>query len=151
MKIDYKNNNIVVFIKKDNTDFKDYDKLEDYFINLFTKLKKITNKDMSGLYLLNVYIDKYYGSVVEIIEEDDPYTYYLDDQIDMKVNIINIDFLYEIDYYDINKDIFDIYKCKNKIYIKPKKQISNKEFINLIENSRIIYDTKNIFLTSKKV
>ena len=154
MKIEQINDKIIIYLKKeqiDNINFKDIDELEDYFKNLFLKLNRIVDIDINGFYLLNIYLDDYYGAALEIIKEEDTYTFYLDGQIDMRINIIKTDFLYEIDNYNIDRSKFDIYLYENKIYIKLKEQIAKKEMFTLLENSKFIYDSENIIIKGKKL
>lgn len=153
MKINCRNNILIIFLKKEqikNIDFKDIDSLEDYFMNLFVRLKKIIDIDMFGFYLLNIYLDKYYGAVIEIKKGDSEY-YYFDNQIDMRINVIDTDFLYERDSYDIDRSKYDVYLYKKKLYYKIKHDLNITEIMNLFENSNIIYDTENIILSSKKI
>ena len=152
MKLDIKDNEMVVYLKDEeikNIDFKDINKLEDYFRNLFIKLKKILKQDISGFYIINIYLDDYYGAVLEINKEESDYIFYLDNQIEMKINIIETDFLYETE--DIFNNKCEYYLYKNKIYLKLKEKLDLKQMLYLIEHSKIIYDTENILLSSKKI
>ena len=154
MKIEQTNDKIILYLKREqinDINFKDIDELEDYFKNLFLKLKRTVDLDINGFYLLNIYLDDYYGAALEIIKEDDSYTFYLDGQIDMRINIIKTDFLYEVDNYNIDKSKFDIYLYENKVYIKLKEQIKQKEMFTLLENSKFIYDSENIIIKGKKL
>ena len=94
---------IVVFLMEFS--YKD-ENLEDEFKNLLDKLNKVYNIDIKGSYKINLYKDKIYGAVLEIIKDSDYYDYF--NAIDLTINIIDSHFLYEInDYiYNLNSDIY---------------------------------------------
>lgn len=150
MKLIFKDNKIIVFLnKKLNLD---KTKLENYFKRLFLKIKDRYNLKLSGYYNINVYLDDYYGSIIEIENEDlDYYNYF--NQVDMEIKLNKTTFLYEIDFDYINKEILEktiVYKVNNKLYFKVKdKNIVNK----IIECSKIIYNeqVKEIIKKSEKV
>ena len=140
MKVDVKNeNDLVVFLNNkciENIDFSDKNNFETYFRVLFLKLKNIYGISISGYYDINVYINKYFGVVLEIFREPlECFDYF--NSIDMKVNIIkNSEFLYQInDFSDKHK----IYFYKNNLYLKISKEISFVEFGKLLENSVLVY------------
>jgi len=141
-------NNIIVFLNKFNIkdiDFKNRENIEKHFRNIFLKLKHIYKLDIKGYYDIKIYIDKYYGAVLEIEQEDIEYIDYFDSQIDMRVNVISDnEFLYKIDdIFIINKKIFkdiDIYTFKNEYYIKIKNELDNYYMAYVLENSNLIYN-----------
>lgn len=150
MKLINKDNKIIVFLNK-KINFKQIN-LEKYFKNLFIKFKEDYYIELNGYYSINIYIDKFYGSVIEIENEDlDYYNYF--NQIDMEVKLNDNVFLYEIDYEYLNKSIINnsnIYKLKDKLYIQVKdNNILNKilEYSNIIYGEKIKYVLRN----SKKV
>ena len=150
MKLNFKDNKIIVFLNKP-IKLKEI-KSEDYFRKLFIDIKNKYNLKLNGYYKINVYVDKFFGRVIEIENQEiDYYDYF--NQIDMEIKVIISTFLYEINYEYINKDIIDktiIYKLKDKLYIK----ILDESVLNkIIEYSKIIYDerVKTILKTSKKV
>ena len=150
MKLINKDNKIIVFLNK-QINFKQIN-LEKYFKKLFIKFKNNYHMELYGYYNINIYIDKFYGSVIEIENEDlDYYNYF--NQIDMEVKLNENVFLYEIDYEYLNKNIINnsnIYKLKDKIYI----QIKDNNILNkILEYSNIIYGEKinYILRNSKKV
>ena len=122
MKLIVDNNKFIVFLNKDeNIDFDNKTKMEKYFKDLFSKIKNKYNVDISGYYNIDIYIDKYYGSIIEIEDEQlDYYTYF--NQIDMEINVLkNSLFLYEIGYEFLDKKILDkviCYKINDKIYLQ---------------------------------
>ena len=150
MKLISKDNKIIVFLYK-RINFKQIN-LENYFKKLFIKFKEDYHIELNGYYSINIYIDKFYGSVIEIENEDlDYYNYF--NQIDMEVKLNDNVFLYEIDYEYLNKSIINnsnIYKIKDKLYIQVKdNNILNKilEYSNIIYGEKIKYVLRN----SKKV
>ena len=108
---------IVVFLMEFS--YKD-ENLEDEFKNLLDKLNKVYNIDIKGSYKINLYKDKIYGAVLEIIKDSDYYDYF--NAIDLTINIIDSHFLYEINDYIYNLNS-DIYLYNNKIYV----DINNKK------------------------
>ena len=150
MKLISKDNKIIVFLYK-RINFKQIN-LENYFKKLFIKFKEDYHIELNGYYSINIYIDKFYGSVIEIENEDlDYYNYF--NQIDMEVKLNDNVFLYEIDYEYLNKSIINnsnIYKLKDKLYI----QVKDNNILNkILEYSNIIYGEKikYILRNSKKV
>lgn len=150
MKLISKDNKIIVFLYK-RINFKQIN-LENYFKKLFIKFKEDYHIELNGYYSINIYIDKFYGSVIEIENEDlDYYNYF--NRIDMEVKLNDNVFLYEIDYEYLNKSIINnsnIYKLKDKLYIQVKdNNILNKilEYSNIIYGEKIKYVLRN----SKKV
>lgn len=102
---------------------------------IVTKVLNDLNKYYNVLFIdnynLTLYINKYYGIILEI-DEDNNNTY--DDIIRVKLNVLNNSlFLYEVDdpldYMD-----YEIYYYDNNFYVNVKKLD-----INLIENSTLIY------------
>lgn len=150
MKLVFKDNKIIVFLNKNlNLDKKE---LENYFKKLFLGIKDKYNLKLNGYYNINVYIDNYYGSIIELENEELEYYNYFN-QIDMEIKVIKTPFLYEIDYEYLDKEILNktiIYKYNNKLYFK----ITDKTILNrIIECCKIIYGdkVKEIMKLSKKV
>mgnify|MGYP003306300593 CR=1 FL=1 len=140
-------NNIIVFLNKfniKNIDFSNRENIEKNFRNIFLKLKHIYKLDIKGYYDIKIYIDKYYGAVLEIEHDDIEYIDYFDSQIDMRVNVIkDNEFLYKIDDIFLNDRIInkiDIYNFKEEYYIKIKKELNNYDMAYILENSNLIYD-----------
>ena len=122
MKFVIDNNKFIVFLNK-KFDLDDKLKLEKYFKDLFYNLKNKYNMEVNGYYNINVYADKYYGTIIEMENEDlEYYTYF--NQIDMEINVFKNNFYYEIDYNFLNKDILN--KCLCYKYNDIIKDISKK-------------------------
>ena len=133
---------IVVFLMEFS--YKD-ENLEDEFKNLLDKLNKVYNIDIKGSYKINLYKDKIYGAVLEIIKDSDYYDYF--NAIDLTINIIDSHFLYEINDYIYNLNS-NIYLYNNKIYV----DINNKkDLYKVLEYSTIIYKENSIIKNGKKI
>ena len=133
---------IVVFLMEFS--YKD-ENLENEFKNLLDKLNKVYNIDIKGSYKINLYKDKIYGAVLEIIKDSDYYDYF--NAIDLTINIIDSHFLYEINDYIYNLNS-DIYLYNNKIYV----DINNKkDLYKVLEYSTIIYKENSIIKNGKKI
>ena len=133
---------IVVFLMEFS--YKD-ENLEDEFKNLLDKLNKVYNIDIKGSYKINLYKDKIYGAVLEIIKDSDYYDYF--NAIDLTINIIDSHFLYEINDYIYNLNS-DIYLYNNKIYV----DINNKkDLYKVLEYSTIIDKENSIIKNGKKI
>lgn len=157
MKLIVDNNKFIVFLNKDeNIDFDNKTKMEKYFKDLFSKIKNKYNVDISGYYNIDIYIDKYYGSIIEIEDEQlDYYTYF--NQIDMEINVLkNSLFLYEIGYEFLDKKILDkviCYKINDKIYLQIISDIDDLLLAKIIEYGHILYgkEVDKIVKQGKKV
>ena len=152
MTLKEKNNKYIIFLSKEeikNISFNEINKMEEYFIKLFTKIK---NKYLSfkyGFYKLNIYLDKYYGGVIEVKNINS--NFLLSDEVEMTINILDDNFLYLIDEYKLDKKYFDYYSYNNKLYARIKRELSRDKMYNLLENSEIIFNTQNLIASSKKI
>ena len=86
----YINNQII-----NNVDLDDKDSIKEYFKNIFIKLKNIFNIELNGFYLVKVY--KNINSIVIELENEELDYYDLYDEIDMKIELIETIFLYQIE------------------------------------------------------
>lgn len=136
--------NIIVFLSKSEKtiDFSSKDLLEDELKELFKKLSSCYDINISGYYNIVIYIDDYYGAILDINREDMDYALYDDDQIDMRILIKNTSFLYLIDDIFLDERDNTIYQYKGKYYLKLEKQLSLVEMGKLLEYSNIVYDNK---------
>ena len=147
MKLESKENILIIYLKKqliDTIDFTKKNELEKYFKELFLKLKEYYNIKINGYYNINVYIDEFYGVVLELQKEELDYYDYFDNQVDMHILTEEVQFLYLIeDYFIINElNISKLYYYKDKYYILPN---INTDYNYLLENSEVIYkNTKEI-------
>lgn len=133
-----------IYIKKDlidNIDFNNKEDLEKYLKKLFKTLKDKYNILIEGFYDITVYKDKYYGVVIHLEKEDLEYYNYFKNQIDMRIITIESEFLYLVD--DIPYNILDkinILVKDNEIYLKIKKDLTKLEMMQLLENSKVIFE-----------
>jgi hypothetical protein len=157
MKIKYYGSDIIIYLKKENMsqmDFNDIDKLEDYFKTLFSKLNQVIEIEFNGFYLLDIYLDKYYGSIIKIQKEEVEYFDYYN-QVEMKITIHDTEFLYQInDYFLPNKNIqskVTYYYYQQKFYLKINEELNSQEMFELLEMSEVIYQTDNILKYGKTI
>lgn len=131
MKIDYYKDKIVVYLigKKIKLEITN---IKELLIKVFDTLINDYNLKIENNYIINIHINKIYGIIVELINDDIDYK---EDSIYIKLNILNDKlFLYEIDdplkYLDS-----EIYFYNDKYYLNVK-----KIDIELLEYSTVIYD-----------
>lgn len=135
--------NFDIYIKRElinNIDFKDKVSLENYLKKMFKTLKDKYYIAIEGFYDITIYIDKYYGVVLHLEKDEMDYYEYFKNQVDMKLSIIDTEFIYKID--DIPFNILNkikIFSKNNNIYIKLKEQLTNLEMMNLLEYSEVTY------------
>lgn len=158
LKIDVINNKYIIYLNKfniNNIKLGKKDELEMSFKKLFKILKQNYNIDISGYYSINVFIDKYYGAIIEIIKEEFEYLDYFDsyDTVAMRIKKYELDFLYQVDDYFLVKDFLNklsVHTYNDNIYLKIIKKLSIKEFNQLLEMSEIIYNNQNKVKTISK-
>ena len=137
MKTIIKNDKIIVFL---NGQFIQTDNLDKYFRKLLLSLNKKYEIPLKGYYNINVYEDKNYGMVLELIYEDMEYYNYFD-QIDLNINIMaDNEFLYKIKYEfldNITNNGIVCYKYNNELYLQLKNQ---KNLFHILEFIEVVYD-----------
>ena len=133
-----------IYIKKkflNNLDFNNKDDLEKYLKKLFKTLKNKYDLTIEGFYDITVYIDDFYGVIFHLEKEDLDYYDYFKNQVDMRLITVNTEFLYLVD--DIPHDILSKVKVcvkDDNIYLKIRKELTEKEMMELTENSKIVFD-----------
>lgn len=139
-------NTINIYLKKENIEnvnLKDKLELEKYLKSLFKKLNEYYNLKIEGYYDIDIYIDKFYGVIMHMEKEEFDYYDYYSNQIDMRIVCHDSTFLYKVndipDYYDK----FNVKIKNNNIYLEIKDKLTNKEMMNLIENTEEIILNKN--------
>lgn len=129
--------------------------LESYFKNLFLKLKRYYDINISGYYNIDVYMDDNYGLVMKLSKEEIEYYDYFDNQIDMRIALKNNRFLYGVIDPFIMNDILnqniDIYLCKDKYYIDLIDNVDEKTMMKVIEFSDILFDDEVDNVRSSKL
>ena len=147
MKVEVISNGYIIYLNQFNLidiDFKNMNILEDSFKKLLKKLNNYYHIDINGYYNINVYIDSYYGAILQIEKESlDYYDYFESDTIAMRIKKIDADFLYEVEDFLFAKDFLNKFKLitkNNHIYLKIIDDLSYKEYLLLTEMSKIVYD-----------
>lgn len=118
---------------------KDQQEIEKYLMKIIDKLKTIYKLEIEGFYNINIYIDNYYGIMINFNKEKLGYYDYFNGQLELNINIKEVSFLYKIN--DIPKKLLNKIEVKqidNEIYIKIIKELNQKEFMNLIEHTEKI-------------
>jgi len=149
--------NMIIFLNRLyilDIDFKQPENIEKYFKNLLKKLSDYYDINISGYYEINVYIDKFYGVVLELEKQELEYYGYFDDEVDMQIIIHDKDFIYEIkDYFWIDDELkkkTKLYKYKSKLYLFINEKINDLELGKILEHSKIIYKLDNDLITRKQ-
>ena len=115
---------------------------------ILLKIKKIYNIKFEGYYIVNVYLDSYYGIVFEIIKED--LDYFFNDTVEMQINIMeDHGFLYQIEEIPSFKG--NIYEKDGKLYFELKEKLNFIEYGKLLEISTIVYDEEVIEIKKNKI
>lgn len=130
MKVEMLSNKIIVYLL-DNKIYNEYSDIEKTLVKVLDNLEKYYCIDFTNDYNLELYINKYYGMILELKENND---FIYDDIVNIKLNILrNVLFLYEVEdpleYMD-----YEIYYYEDKFYVNAK-----REDVNLIENSNLVY------------
>lgn len=130
MKVEMLSNTIIVYLL-DNKKYNDDSDIKKILINVFDNLEKYYNITFTSDYNLELYINRYYGMILEIKENED---FIYDDIVNLKLNILRDTlFLYEVDD-PLEYINYEIYYYNDKFYVNAK-----REDINLIENSNLVY------------
>lgn len=145
----------VIYLKKNtifDINYANENELKKMLKKLFIKLNDVYNIKVNGYYIIHVYIDRNYGTVLQIKREEIEYYDFFDNQVDMKIVLKRNPFLYKVeDFFDINLRKYKVYKYLNDFYLLPKKQLVYSELINLLEKSIIIYDSDKIIKNGIKI
>ena len=154
MKVAMENDLIILYLNKyyiKNIDFSNKEILQKYIKNLFIKLQKKYDLVFNGYYNLNLYVDKNYGVIIEIKQEELEYLDYFGPSLEVNTNVFEDSFLYEInDIDDFDKNFFMTYILKDHIYIKIKEEMPNIKMGMLLETViKIIYGKQRKRITQK--
>ena len=123
-------NTIIVYLL-DNKKYNEDSDIKKILINVFDNLEKYYNITFTSDYNLELYINKYYGMILEITENED---FIYDDIVNLKLNVLRDTlFLYEVDD-PLEYINYEIYYYNDKFYVNAK-----REDINLIEDSNLVY------------
>ena len=130
MKVEMLSNTIIVYLL-DNKKYNEDSDIKKILINVFDNLEKYYNITFTSDYNLELYINRYYGMILEITENED---FICDDIVNLKLNILRDTlFLYEVDD-PLEYINYEIYYYNDKFYVNAK-----REDIDLIENSNLVY------------
>ena len=130
MKVEMLSNTIIVYLL-DNNKYNEESDIKKILINVFDNLEKYYNITFTSDYNLELYINRYYGMILEIKENED---FIYDDIVNLKLNVLRDTlFLYEVDD-PLEYINYEIYYYNDKFYVNTK-----REDINLIENSNLVY------------
>ncbi len=146
MKLVVDSNKVILYLNRmyiQALDFKDKEETEKYMKFLLTKLASKYDMNFSGYYLVHIYIDMSYGVIIEVKKEELEYLDYFTNQIEMNTKIIHGSFLYEV--RNLDEEVFNkfyVYKIKEKLYLRIKKELSDFEMGRVLENATIIYGKK---------
>lgn len=145
----------VIYLKKNtifDINYANENELKKMLKKLFIKLNDVYNIKVNGYYIIHVYIDRNYGTVLQIKREEIEYYDFFDNQVDMKIVLKRNPFLYKVeDFFNINLRKYKVYRYLNDLYLLPKKQLVYSELINLLEKSIIIYDSDKIIKNGIKI
>ena len=130
MKVEMLSNTIIVYLL-DNKKYNEDSHIKKILINVFDNLEKYYNITFTSDYNLELYINRYYGMILEIKENED---FIYDDIVNLKLNVLRDTlFLYEVDD-PLEYINYEIYYYNDKFYVNAK-----REDINLMENSNLVY------------
>lgn len=130
MKVEILSNTIIVYLL-DNKKYNEDSDIKKILINVFDNLEKYYNITFTSDYNLELYINRYYGMILEIKENED---FIYDDIVNLKLNVLRDTlFLYEVDD-PLEYINYEIYYYNDKFYVNAK-----REDINLIEDSNLVY------------
>lgn len=130
MKVEMLSNTIIVYLL-DNKKYNEDSDIKKILINVFDNLEKYYNITFTSDYNLELYINRYYGMILEIKENED---FIYDDIVNLKLNVLRDTlFLYEVDD-PLEYINYEMYYYNDKFYVNAK-----REDINLIENSNLVY------------
>lgn len=144
---------IKLYLNELKIDFSDNIELENYFRKLFLKLKRMFNMSFTGLYDIDIYLDQNYGSVIELKKEELEYIDYYDNEIDMRIAVHDVTFLYEIhDIFEIDSKIVKtIYYYKDKFYLELNDLTNKLDQTKLMEMGNLTYQAEDILRYGKKI
>ena len=130
MKVEMLSNTIIVYLL-DNKKYNEDSDIKKMLIKVFDNLEKYYDITFTSDYNLDFYINRYYGMILEIKENED---FIYDDIVNLKLNVLRDTlFLYEVDD-PLEYINYEIYYYNDKFYVNAK-----REDINLIENSNLVY------------
>lgn len=143
MKIELIDGGYIIYLNKLNNNIasiNDCTKVENVFRKIFKRLQKYYQIKITGYYNIFIYLDKYYGAVLKIVQDDFDYYDSMDNDITMRIKKIPTEFWYEVDDYETFANIKHKLKYRKKdgnFYILIKKALTDSEYLNVLEMSKI--------------
>lgn len=115
---------------------KSKENINDYLKMLILRLKRNYKIDIFGFYKVNVYQNKKIGMIIDLIKEEE--IDFFKDLLDLKITVSEDSDIYlRFNDYFLNKEK-NVYLFENNYYIGVK-DLSNKEFLSMIEFCELIY------------
>ena len=158
MKIEYIQDTIIIYIhtyNQNDMNFSNKEKVEQYFRQLFLKLKKNYGIALSGFYHIKVYTDPYYGAILILEKEDFEYYPSFDETLDMQIIIDDMKkILFRCeDCLDFFKKNCLIYEYQSSYYIELKCKENTQFMGKLLEMATPIFgeDVENVLRYGKKI
>ena len=138
MKIITNNDDFTLFVV--NKFMTDTDDIKKYLKDIIIKLKKRNKKEFSGVYNVQVYVNKKFGMIFEFFKEDS--FDFFQDVVDLDITVHdNAKVFLEFDDLFLVNDFHDIYSYNNKYYIDIDKT-SRLKFYSLLEFSDFVFGKK---------
>jgi len=135
-------------IKLLNTTINIYDPNE--LEEITKKIIKKLNKDykLNNCIHLEIYLNNNYGTIIKL--KDYKSSFIINNDKTVKITIhTETPFLYQIDYFDIERNKIPkdkIYYYKNKFYLKIDNNINKKKYLKLLELSKVIYEDTEVII-----
>lgn len=140
MKIIEMENKIILYLYDNELSLKNFKTLEENLKELFIRLRKYYDLKIHGFYNVYIYNDSKYGSVLELLKEDILDFDYLMDEVDMKIEIKDTNFLFKYnDILEIDKKLLNKFEI-HKNLLKPKFKLTKMELANILEYATLIYN-----------
>lgn len=122
-------------------DIYNHDEVGKFIEGIFKNILK--KYHIKGEVTFNIYIDKLYGMIIEVKRCDNEY---LGDLVDIRIKFnLNVSFLYEVDYFYLKDNKLlnqNIYYYNDRFYLEIINDIDNKDYLNLLDNSLILYSSE---------
>lgn len=104
-----------------------------------TKIIKKINNLKNNIHL-EFYSDERYGTIIKLTDYKSKYTIIKEKTVKITIHTES-PFLYQIDYFNINNNYKkNIYYYNNKFYIEINNNITDKEYLKLLEEAEVIYE-----------
>ena len=137
MRVISNKDNFIIHILENNFDNVD---IKDYVKKIILKIKERLGQYISGFYEVNVYLNDFYGMIIEMIKKSD--FDFFKDFIELDININKDSKMYfEFEDYFVILNKNNIYFYNNKYYINID-QLNSSEQLKLSEYGKVMYGNK---------